>query len=72
MSSRHLRWRDEIGHSGHVLPVSILLWGPDLMTKMGFKLTSEGPYSTQTQRMMLHSGYKPGKGLGRHLKVGYP
>ena len=72
MSSRHLSWCDEEGHSGHfqpyVLPVPISLWGRDLMKKMGFKLTNEGPYSTQAQRMMLHSGYKPGKGLGRYLQ----
>ena len=72
MSSRHLNWRDEEGHSGHfqpyVLPVPISLWGRDLMKKMGFKLTNEGPYSTQAQQMMLHSGYKPGKGLGCYLQ----
>ena len=72
MSSRHLNWRDEEGHSGHfqpyVLPIPISLWGRDLMKKMGFKLTNEGPYSTQAQQMMLHSGYKPGKGLGRYLQ----
>ena len=73
MSSRHLNWRDEEGHSGHfqpcVLPVPISLRGCDLMKKMGFfKLTNEGPYSTQAQRMMLHSGYKPGKGVGRYLQ----
>jgi hypothetical protein len=38
------------------------------MKKMGFKLTNEGPYNTQTQRMRLHSGYKPGKSLGRYLQ----
>lgn len=72
MSSCHLSWRDEEGHSGHfqpyVLPVPISLWGCDLMKKMGFKLTNEGPYSTQAQRMMLHSGYKPGKGLRPYLQ----
>ena len=42
--------------------------GGDLMKKMGFKLTNEGPYSTQAQQMMLHSGYKSGKGSGRYLQ----
>ena len=72
MSSCHLSWHDEEGHLGHfqpyVLPIHISLWGHDLMKKMGFKLTNEGPYSTQGQRMMLHLGYKPGKGLGRYLQ----
>jgi hypothetical protein len=73
MSSRHLSWHDEEGHLGYfqlyVLPVPISLRGRDLMKKMGFfKLTNEGPYSTQAQRMMLHSGYKPGKGLGRYFQ----
>ena len=76
MSSRHLSWCDKEGHSGHfqpyVLPVPISLWGRDLMKKMGFKLTNEGPYSTQAQRMMLHSGYKPGKGWVAIYKVDYP
>ena len=53
MSSRHLNWRDEEGHSGHfqpyVLPIPISLWGRDLMKKMGFKLTNEEPHSTQAQ-----------------------
>lgn len=72
MSSRHLSWCDKEGHLGHfqpyVLPVPISLWGRDLMKKMGFKLTNEGPYSTQAQRMIWHSGYKPGKGLGGYLQ----
>ena len=76
MSSRHLSWCDEEGHSGHfqpyVLPIPISLWGRDLMKKMGFKLTNEGPYSTQAQQMMLHSGYKPGKGWVAIYKVDYP
>jgi hypothetical protein len=76
MSTHNLSWRDEEEHSGHVqpyvLPIPISLWGCDLMKMMGFKLTNEGPYSTQAQQMMLHSGYKPGKGLSRYLQGRLP
>lgn len=72
MSSRQLTWTDEEGHSGrfqpYVLAVPISLWGRDLLTEMGYKLTNGINYSPSARNMMIKMGHIPGKGLGPSLQ----
>ncbi|KAL6045710.1 hypothetical protein STEG23_007277, partial [Scotinomys teguina] len=55
ISARQLQWKDEEGHSGimqpYVLELPISLWGRDLMTDMGFRLSND--YSLASRNMMM-------------------
>ena len=69
-STQFLRWKDEEGHVGefqpYVLEVPISLWGRDLLTEMGYVLSNEGVYSSQSQQMMQKMGHRSGQGLGKY------
>lgn len=70
VSSKELTWRTQEGQRGRVTPyvvdIPITLWGRDILTQMGMKLTTE--YSPQSQQMMKHMGHVPGMGLGKRLQ----
>ena len=63
-SSKVLQWRDKEGNSGIVTPsvvdgLPINLWGRDILTQMGVIMMSP---NEAVSKMMLKSGYLPGKG----------
>ncbi|XP_076769328.1 endogenous retrovirus group K member 6 Pro protein-like [Arvicanthis niloticus] len=72
MSSRLLHWRDDEGHSGvfqpYVMGLPVSLWGRDLLKEMGYVLTNEKEYSSQSRHIMCGMGYVSGKGLGKRLQ----
>ncbi|KAL6040204.1 hypothetical protein STEG23_016021 [Scotinomys teguina] len=70
ISARQLQWKDDEGHSGniqpYVLPLPVSLWGQDLMTTMGYKLSND--YSPASRNKMLNMGFHPNHGLGKFLQ----
>ena len=69
-STQILRWKDEEGHvvefQPYLLEVPISLWGRHLLTEMGYVLSNEGVYSSQSQQMMQKMGHRFGQGLGKY------
>jgi hypothetical protein len=67
ISSHSLSWQAPEGQTGrftpYVLPLTVNLWGRDILQAIGMTLTNE--YSPQAVQMMKKLGYKEGKGLGK-------
>lgn len=72
VSSETLKWEDDEGHFGmfqpFILELPMTLWGRDILTKLGFKLTNDTNYSKTALNLMKNMGYVPGLGIGQRLQ----